>query len=473
MAVRINSILGHSNDATQAWSKSAWYPLLDITDVRPTGSDTQTGSIYCVGYNEAHITSEQYYYFKPSGLIYNYNASTPTLIVPGNISSSGAITASGFNSPGGVTFAGLTSSAGIYISSGNLVLNGGNIATTGTASFGGITSSVLDQYYVPVANSTKGLVNSAIQDNGSSLITLDRATYVSSNFQANGTISAVTGFTSSTGYIQIGGGATSSTGFYSPGTSNLTTLNVTTISSSGLATLTDLYVPGNTQLGNEATDTTSVWGTLNIVNDSSNSGSIYADASGNLILDGSGAGGVEITDGLMYLGSIPIQSGSYSGPSYTGGMISSSAKIVAVNGFANAGSDIASFEVDASGNLQCASLKETSLRQYKHEIYYITESQLLNISKLKPVTFLYNQDVPQDVNDTRIRQAGFIAEQVQQIYPEVAWYKEGKLAGLQYQRLTAYLTRGIQELAQENDKLNIRVTQLENTVAQLLKGMNT
>ena len=59
-------------------------------------------------------------------------------------------------------------------------------------------------------------------------------------------INASTGFTSSTGYLKIGGAAT---GFYSPGTSNLATLTVTTISSSGLATLTDLYVPGNTQLG--------------------------------------------------------------------------------------------------------------------------------------------------------------------------------------------------------------------------------
>jgi len=130
-----------------------------------------------------------------------------------------------------------TASEGIYISSGNLVLNGGNIATTGTASFGGITSSVLNSNYVPVANSTKGLVNSAIQDNGSSLITLGRATYVGGNFQANGTASAT----------QI----TASTGFHSLGTSNLTTLNVETINGSGLASFNQLFVEGNTQLGSD------------------------------------------------------------------------------------------------------------------------------------------------------------------------------------------------------------------------------
>jgi len=108
------------------------------------------------------------------------------------------------------------------------------------------------------------------------------------NLSASAYSYAGSGFSSSVGYLRIGGAATASTGFYSPGTSNLATLTVTTISSSGLATLTDLYVPGNTQLGNATTDTTSVFGTLSIVNNGSTSGSITSDASGNLILDGSG-----------------------------------------------------------------------------------------------------------------------------------------------------------------------------------------
>jgi len=97
---------------------------------------------------------------------------------------------------GAVSFAGITSSAGILITNGaNISFSaGGNIATTGTASFGKITSSVLSPNYLPVANITKGLVNSAIQDNGS-LITLGRATYVGGNFQANGTASIGSNFT--------------------------------------------------------------------------------------------------------------------------------------------------------------------------------------------------------------------------------------------------------------------------------------
>jgi len=97
---------------------------------------------------------------------------------------------------GAVSFTGITSSAGILITNGaNISFSaGGNIATTGTASFGKITSSVLNSNYLPVANITKGLVNSAIQDNGS-LITLGRTTYVDGNIQATGTASIGSNFT--------------------------------------------------------------------------------------------------------------------------------------------------------------------------------------------------------------------------------------------------------------------------------------
>lgn len=317
-----------------------------------------------------------------------------------------------------------------------------SVATTAAPTFGGITlSNLTTGFVIPKADSDGALIESALIDNGT-LITLGRKTSVSGNFQASGTASALN--------------VTASSGFYSNGI---------------------LDINGDSSLGNSATNTTSVFGTLSIVNAGSNSGSITCDSSGNLVIDGSGTSGVQITDGLLYLGTganqIPICSGSYIGaaPDGTVGAITTSKKVCADYGFANGLSDAqATFQVDSSGNLQCQTLKQMSLRQYKHDVYYITSSQLANIAKLKPMTFLYNQDNPQDINDSRVRQAGFIAEQVQQVYPEVAWYKEGKLAGLQYQRLTAYLTKGIQELAEQNKLLKSRVQSLEQLVNGILQG---
>jgi len=50
---------------------------------------------------------------------------------------------------------------------------------------------------------------------------------------------------------------------------------------------------------------------------------------------------------------------------------------------------------------------------------------------------------------------------VEKIYPEIAWYKNGYLAGLQYQRLTAYLTKGIQELNKKVDEQSMIIIKLK------------
>jgi len=99
----------------------------------------------------------------------------------------------------------------------------------------------------------------------------------------NGGSVSFAGITSSAGILISGGylsgsTATMSVGYYTPGT----------ITSGGLATFGSLYVNGNTQLGKVASNTTSVFGTLSVVNNGSTSGSITCDSSGNLILDGSG-----------------------------------------------------------------------------------------------------------------------------------------------------------------------------------------
>lgn len=318
-------------------------------------------------------------------------------------------------------------------------------------------------------------------------------------YQCYNTSNSVTGypqysqlFALTTGSPSFPSGITISSGGIFVQSGNINVVSPGTISAGAFTASSGFYsngildINGNSSLGNSATNTTSVFGTLSIVNAGSNSGSITCDSSGNLVIDGSGTSGVQITDGLLYLGTganqIPICSGSYIGaaPDGTVGAITTSKKVCADYGFANGLSDAqATFQVDSSGNLQCQTLKQMSLRQYKHDVCYITSSQLENIAKLKPMTFLYNQDNPQDVNDVKIRQAGFIAQQVEQIYPEVAWYKQGTLAGLQYQRLTAYLTRGIQQLVQQNKKLSHRldlkdraITKLNKRVTQLQLLMN-
>lgn len=193
----------------------------------------------------------------------------------------------------------------------------------------------------------------------------------------------------------------------------------------------------------------------------SSSAGMYISSGDIIVNAGSLTASGVYASSIIKLGGVSITSGSYGG-TYTGSMLNTSVKVVATNGFANSTSDVlATFQVDSAGDLECNSLKETSLRRYKHDIINIVEPQFNNILKLNPVTFLYNSDVVQDVNDIKIRQAGFIAEQIQQIYPAVTWYKNGELAGIQYQRLTAYLTKAIQQLIVQNVQLKRRIKLIE------------
>ena len=326
-----------------------------------------------------------------------------------------------------------------------------SISSSGLGSFGNITTSG----YIKA----QGAISSSVGFSASGTSSLQSLTLGTALTVGNGG----TGRTNfSTNHVLLGNGSNGLTTSNTPTNGTVFTVNSGVPSFESSLTLgNNLNVQGHTILGNSESDHTEIFGILQLKYNNEKFGNIQCDSDKNLIIYGNNSGsGVCIEDGVLVLNDITIQRGTYNGTSPT---IATGQKIIAINGFANDISDeAATFQVDQFGNLECTSLKETSLRKYKHDIYYITESQLENISKLKPITFLYNTDVPQNINDPQIRQAGFLAEQVQKIYPEVAWYKNGELAGLQYQRLTAYLTKAIQELIKQNKELKNRITKLEN-----------
>jgi len=205
-----------------------------------------------------------------SGILSSGLGTFGNITTSGYVKAQGAISSSvGFNASAGSTLQSLTLGTPLTVGNGgtgrnsfaaNSILVGNN-----TSGINSISAGALGQVFAGKGIDTIPAWSSDL--------------FLTGNIQANGTASAT----------QI----TASTGFYSPGTSYLTTLNATNINTAtiigdGLATFGSLYVNGNTQLGKVATSTTSVWGTLNVVHNSSTSGSITSDASGNLILEGSG-----------------------------------------------------------------------------------------------------------------------------------------------------------------------------------------
>ena len=126
-----------------------------------------------------------------------------------------------------------------------------------------------------------------------------------------------------------------------------------------------------------------------------------------------------------------------------------------------------SFSITASGGAN------TSDRRLKRDILPLSKYGLKQVMQLKPVTYIFKAD------SENTHQVGFIAQEVQQIIPEVVTGKEGDLSkgeclGIVYGNLVPVLTKAIQEqqaeievLKAENSSLKAENTSIKSDVEAL------
>jgi len=91
----------------------------------------------------------------------------------------------------------------------------------------------------------------------------------------------------------------------------------------------------------------------------------------------------------------------------------------------------------ADGNVRCVSLTQTSSRKTKDNIKDLTEDEARKVLNLKPVTY----DFKNKAQGTNMR--GFIAEEVQEVIPEIV-KKDEELPSLDYIQIIPYLTKMVQ-----------------------------
>ena len=110
---------------------------------------------------------------------------------------------------------------------------------------------------------------------------------------------------------------------------------------------------------------------------------------------------------------------------------------------------------------------------------FISGSILDKISQLNPVTFNYNSLTGYDAETRARRVSGFIAQELQQVFPEMVG--ETTINGTKYldtntSNLQLYMLEGIQELAVQTSSINnnwvmqngqIKITSLEDQIAEL------
>lgn len=118
--------------------------------------------------------------------------------------------------------------------------------------------------------------------------------------------------------------------------------------------------------------------------------------------------------------------------------------------------------INSSGRLGTS----TSSARYKTDITAITDEKAQLLLALNPVSFYYKTDA-----EKKYINYGLIAEEVEQIYPELVQYKE--LAGISmpetvyYQYLAPLLIKTCQRLSTDNANLHSTVDNLQQLIVDL------
>ena len=97
-------------------------------------------------------------------------------------------------------------------------------------------------------------------------------------------------------------------------------------------------------------------------------------------------------------------------------------------------------------------LNDTSDRALKKNIVPLEDSTE-KVKKLNPVTF--------DWEDTGLGSIGFIAQEIEELYPDAVNGEEGKKS-IKISGIVAALTKTVQSLIEKNEALEKRIKDLEN-----------
>ena len=117
---------------------------------------------------------------------------------------------------------------------------------------------------------------------------------------------------------------------------------------------------------------------------------------------------------------------------------------------------------DVTGNVSTLTWQAdaTSDIRVKKDIVTLS-SGLDKINQMRPVSFKW-KDYENKKNDKT--NYGLIADEVEQIIPDIVGKDSSQLKYLDYNQITSVLIKAVQELKTKNDELATKLTQLENQV---------
>jgi hypothetical protein len=159
-----------------------------------------------------------------------------------------------------------------------------------------------------------------------------------------------------------------------------------------------------------------------------------------------------------------ITGGSY--PNYEKGHIQ--AMVIRKNGSVGIGTANPSYTLDVNGTLNhSGAISNVSDLRFKKDVQAL--ENITKLSQLRGVSYQWRKEEFKERNFSEGKQLGFIAQEMQEAFPElVSEDKEGYLS-VNYTGLIPVLTEAVKDLNNKNEALEARVLHLE----QLLLNANT
>lgn len=99
--------------------------------------------------------------------------------------------------------------------------------------------------------------------------------------------------------------------------------------------------------------------------------------------------------------------------------------------------------------------------RWKKDVSPLSADTLAKVDQLRPVTFNWRQDEYPDNHFPDGRQIGFIAQDVEKIYPELVTTDNNGYKGISYEKMVPVLTRAIQEQQKQIDLLREEIQELK------------
>lgn len=123
-------------------------------------------------------------------------------------------------------------------------------------------------------------------------------------------------------------------------------------------------------------------------------------------------------------------------------------------------------EATFSGNVCAANISCSSDHRYKENITSLSNN-LNNLALINGVYYDWDKEKWPDRNFSDDRQIGFIAQELEEVYPELVHTDADGYKSVVYNKMTAVLVEAVKELDVENQELKLLIREIETRLAKL------